>query len=130
MTPASDEHFWVLAERLCAEPNVTRSTMMGLPCLRCDGQFFGCLDRRSGELVVKLAQTRVDKLVGAGHARPFAPAGRRFRQWATISVAQQDLWGDYLAEAMSFVMQAPDRSPDPRRGVSPTPTRRPQRTHR
>ena len=39
MTPA-EERFWALAEAISANAHVTRSTMMGLPCLRWDGQFF------------------------------------------------------------------------------------------
>jgi hypothetical protein len=78
--------------------------MMGLPCLRWDGAFFACLDRRSGDLVVKLAESRVNELICAGTADPFAPAGRRFKQWAAIGVSQQDLWADFLAEAKEFAV--------------------------
>jgi hypothetical protein len=53
--------------------------MMGLPCLRREGAFFAAWDRGTGALLVKLAPTRVDELLAAG---PFAPAGRRFRQWS------------------------------------------------
>ena len=56
--------------------------MMGLPCLRWNGAFFASCDRRTGDLLVKLAESRVDELVAAGRAEPFAPAGRRFREWA------------------------------------------------
>jgi len=91
MSPA-DEHFWALVEVLTTDQHVSRSTMMGLPCLRWDGAFFACLDRRSGDLVVKLAESRVNELICAGKADPFATAGRRFKQWAAIGVSQQDLW--------------------------------------
>jgi hypothetical protein len=101
MSPA-DDHFWALAEALTTDPHVSRSTMMGLPCLRWDGTFFASLDRRSGDLVVKLAENRVDEVISAGRAGPFVPAGRRFKQWAAISVAHQDLWADYLTEAKEF----------------------------
>src|SRR5262249_7496937 len=43
-----------LAESLLAQPDVSRSTMMGLPCLRRSGAFFASYDRRTGNLVVKL----------------------------------------------------------------------------
>ncbi len=41
MTKIDDhEHrFWSLADPLLDRPTVTRSTMMGLPCLRVDGAF-------------------------------------------------------------------------------------------
>src|SRR5687768_8425719 len=89
MSAATDhEHrFWSLADPLLHRPNVTRFTMMGLPCLRVDGAFFASWDRNSGALLVKLPGARVDELVEAGRAEPFAPAGRRFREWAAIPTA-------------------------------------------
>ena len=71
-----EARFWDLAELLLGQPGVTRSTMMGLPCLRWNDAFFASCDRRTGDLLVKLAETRVDDLVAAGRAEPFAPAGR------------------------------------------------------
>ena len=64
--------FWDLAEPLLVRPEVTRSTMMGLPCLRWNGAFFASCDRRTGDLLIKLAETRVDELVAAEQAKPFA----------------------------------------------------------
>ena len=42
---------------MLARPGVTRSTMMGLPCLRLHSAFFASSDRRSGDLLVKLPET-------------------------------------------------------------------------
>ena len=75
---------WDLAETLLERADVTRSTMIGLPCLRWNGAFFASWDPRTGDLVVKLAQIRVDELVACGRANSFAPAGRRFREWAAV----------------------------------------------
>lgn len=97
-----EEHFSELVASLLRDPRVSRSTMMGLPCLRYDGAFFASLDRRSDHLVVKLAETRVDELIAAGQAGPFEPAGRRFRQWATIDAAHQHLWIGYLDQALQY----------------------------
>jgi hypothetical protein len=36
-TPADDTKFWGLATPLLAQLGVTRSTMMGFPCLRFEG---------------------------------------------------------------------------------------------
>jgi hypothetical protein len=73
--PDAEDRFWQLAEPLLARPGVTRSTMMGLPCLRLHGAFFASCDRRTGDLLVKLPEARVGDLVGAGTAHAFAPAG-------------------------------------------------------
>ena len=87
--PSADEaRFWSFAEPLLAAPFVTRSMMMGFPCLRVRGRFFATFDRRTGALVVKLPEGRVDELISSGQAEPFAPAGRRFREWASIELAR------------------------------------------
>jgi hypothetical protein len=40
----NEELFWDLVEPLYADPAVSRSTMMGLPCVRLEGRFFASLD--------------------------------------------------------------------------------------
>jgi hypothetical protein len=107
-TPAEPEaRFWALADPVLAYTGVTRSTMMGLPCLRIDGHFFGSFDRHTGDLLVKLPEARVDQLVNAGRAHPFAPTGRRFREWAAISPTRQRSWPALLEEALAFVASQP-----------------------
>lgn len=102
-----EEAFWDLAEPLLGRPGVTRSTMMGFPCLRLGGQFFASTDRATGDLLVKLPEARVDALVAAGRAEPFAPAGRRFREWAAIPYARSRTWRKLLDEAHDFVATLP-----------------------
>jgi hypothetical protein len=79
-TTAGEDLFWELAAPLLDEAGVTRSTMMGFPCLRLAGDFFASCDRRTGDLIVKLDEAQVDDLVAGGDAEPFAPNGRRFRE--------------------------------------------------
>ncbi len=102
-----EARFWDLAEPLLGQPDVTRSTMMGLPCLRWNGAFFASCDRRTGALLVKLAETRVDDLVAAGRAEPFAPAGRRFREWAAIPDSRSRTWKRLLDEALEYAIAHP-----------------------
>jgi hypothetical protein len=97
-----EELFWQLAEPLLADPAVTRSTMMGLPCLRRNGRFFASLDRRTQALLVKLPTDRATALIGAGHAEPFAPAGRVFREWVALPRADRRRWRTLLNEARRF----------------------------
>jgi hypothetical protein len=99
----TEARFWAVAEPLLADATVTRSTMMGLPCLRTGGRFFGSFDRRSAALVVKLPAARVDELIESGAAEPFAPAGRRFREWAAIGSGRPETWAALLREALAFV---------------------------
>jgi hypothetical protein len=105
MTAMTDgeAQFWELAEPLLARPGVTRSTMMGLPCLRVNEAFFASCDRRSGDLLVKLPAARVAELVAAGRAQPFAPAGRRFREWAAVPLERSRSWRRLLDDALAFV---------------------------
>ena len=101
-TAASDgeARFWELAQPLLDRAGVTRSTMMGYPCLRLAGDFFATCDRQTGDLVVKLGKSRVDELLTRGHAEPFAPNGRRFREWASIPYARRRSWARLLDAAL------------------------------
>ena len=97
-----DTLFWELAEPLLAN-GAERSTMMGHPCLRIDGNFFASLERRTGDLIVKLPAERVDAMIQDGTAEPFAPAGRRFKEWALITDRDGDRWENLMTEAIAFV---------------------------
>jgi hypothetical protein len=110
VTPG-EARFWDLAEPLLAQPGIERSTMMGLPCLRVHGAFFASCDRRTGDLLVKLPEARVDTLVAGGRAREFAPAGRRFREWAAIPHSRSRTWRKLLDEAHYFVAALPPPTP-------------------
>jgi hypothetical protein len=99
----SEALFWTHAEPLLRRHGVSRSTMMGMPCLRVDGRFFASFDRRTGDLLVKLPAATVDELVADGRAGPFAPAGRRFREWAAVPVADSRSWPAMLEKAFAFV---------------------------
>src|SRR5262249_6472772 len=96
---APDDRFWRLAAPLLELAGVSRSTMMGYPCLRLDGDFFACRDRRTGHLVVKLNESRVTELVDTSRAEPFAPNGRPFREWASIPDRLSRSWPKLLDEA-------------------------------
>lgn len=79
--------------------------MMGFKCLRSDGAFFATLDHRSGALIVKLPAQRVQALIAEGIGEPFAPAGRVFKEWVSISTFGRSLWTRLLIEARTFVSE-------------------------
>ncbi|MQA00540.1 MAG: hypothetical protein GEU80_14620 [Dehalococcoidia bacterium] len=93
-----------LARRLLAKPGVERGTMMGFPCLRCEGRFFASLEPRTGRLIVKLPADRVATLVERGAAEPFAPNGRTFREWAALPDPAS--WSRLANEALEFASEA------------------------
>lgn len=95
--------FWTLVRQLLEREDVSRSTMMGLPCLRVNGAFFASCDRKSDDLLVKLPATRVAELIAAGQAEPFAPAGRQFREWAAVPLARRRSWKQLIQESLEFV---------------------------
>ena len=112
---AGEERFWDLTEPLLARPEVTRSTMMGFPCVRVNGQFFASTDHRTGDLLVKLPEERVGELVDAGRAHSFAPAGRTFREWAAVPYERRRAWKGLLGEALDFVSTLPPKAPTKRK---------------
>jgi len=92
-----------LADELeAADPGVSRSTMMGLPCLRLDGAFFASLDKRNDELIVKLAADDVAARVADGRGHAFAPAGKVFKEWLAVAAADEAAWRSLLADALAF----------------------------
>jgi hypothetical protein len=99
----TEADFWAAAEPLLTAATVTRSTMMGLPCLRANGRFFASFDRRATALLVKLPEATVNELIQSGEAEPFAPSGRRFREWASIDSGRSEIWSTRLREALAFV---------------------------
>jgi hypothetical protein len=58
---------------------------------------------------VKLPAERVDALLAAGRAQPFAPAGRRFREWAAVPAARSRTWRRLLDDALEFVSSLPPK---------------------
>lgn len=99
-----DDLFWDLAEPMFVDQRVSRSTMMGTPCLRCEGRFLAMVDHRTEALLVKLPEQRVCELIDAGHGEPFAPAGRTFREWVAVPVADRRRWSALLEEAKAFAV--------------------------
>lgn len=99
------ERFWHAARHLLETPGVTRSTMMGFPCLRLEGEFFASWDPHQDALVVKLDRVGVDAMLAAGTAEPFAPNGRRFREWASIPAAAGERWSQVLDDAFDHTLR-------------------------
>jgi hypothetical protein len=100
-----DSQLWELAVPLLARPGVARSTMMGYPCLRLHGDFFASWDQRANQLVVKLDQNTVEALIENGDGLPFAPAGRRFREWLAVPATRPKRWPILLEDAYNHAVE-------------------------
>jgi hypothetical protein len=102
-TPTAETgFFWDIADPFLADPATSIGTLMRFPCLRVNGTFFATCDHRSGDLIVKLPRQRVAELVDDGQARPFAPAGRTVKEWASITERNEHTWRSLLAEARAY----------------------------
>lgn len=98
--------FWKLADAMIDAGQATRGTMMGFPCLRAGGKFFASVERATGNLIVKLPEVRVGELIDEGIGKPFAPAGRTFREWVSLDEPDEEGWSARLAEARAFVAES------------------------
>jgi hypothetical protein len=107
MTEQPTDFFWEASASVLTHPDVATGTMMGFPCLRLSGAFFASCDRRSGDLIVKLPRQRVQELITAGVRKPFAPAGRTFREWVLIDDHDPARWAELIDEARTFVSGHP-----------------------
>jgi hypothetical protein len=117
VTDRSDpqRRFWRLAKPLLATSGVYRSTMMGFPCLRLNGDFFAAWDPRAEQLVVKLQSSDVERLIHTGDGLPFAPAGRRFREWVAVPTTSLACWPVLLEDAYRNALRR--QAEPPRRQV-------------
>ena len=101
---AHENLFWALAASLSEDdPRVIESTIMNGPCLRVGDEFLALVDFKGSGMVVKLPRERVAELIEEGVARSFAPAGRVFKEWASILEADEALWASLLREGVEFV---------------------------
>lgn len=95
--------FWRLAAELQAEdPRVVEGTIMRGRCLRVGTEFLALSDFKDAGLVVKLNAGRVLELIEEGVGRPFAPAGKVFREWVSIPAEDPALWRSLLREGVAL----------------------------
>jgi hypothetical protein len=96
--------FWDIAEPFLTEPSTSIGTLMKFPCVRVNGTFFATCDHRTGDLIVKPPRERVAQLIDDGDAQPFAPAGRTFKEWASIPERDECAWQALLTEARAYAV--------------------------
>lgn len=99
----SETLFWLLAEALIQEePRVCEGTIMKGRCLRVGKEFLALADFKGSGMVVKLSAQRVAQLIDEGHGRPFAPAGRVFKEWVSLPEPHPKRWAALLREGVAF----------------------------
>jgi hypothetical protein len=97
------DFFHEMSAAALARPDVATGTMMGFPCLRVAGALFASCDHRTGDLIVKLSRDRVAQLIDSGAGKPFAPAGRTFRDWVLVVDRDKTRWTALIDEAYRHV---------------------------
>ena len=99
-----EDLFWELAAELQSEDSrVVEGTIMNGRCLRVGKEFLALVDYEGSGLVVKLPKARVKALIDEGVGRPFAPAGKVFKEWLAVPEPDRRRWRRLLAEGVAFV---------------------------
>lgn len=76
---------------------------MGGPCIRTAGEFVGMPNHKGDGIVVKLPRQRVEELISAGSGKPFAPAGKVFKEWVLVEAFDEAQWKALIHESVLFV---------------------------
>jgi hypothetical protein len=104
MTACAEQLFWRLAAELMRrDPSIKEGTIMKGRCLRVGKEFLALVDYKGSGLIVKLPKARVEELVAGGVGKPFAPAGKIFKEWLAVPKPDATLWLELLSEGIAFV---------------------------
>ena len=101
----NSELFWAIAADLQAQdPRVVEGTLMKGRCLRVGKEFLALADYKGGGMVVKLNRMRVEHMIAYGGGRPFAPAGRMFKEWVELPEPDGERWAEVLREGVALAV--------------------------
>ncbi len=104
MSKTGEELFWELAAELQAEdPRIVEGTIMKSRCLRVGDEFLALVNHKGSGLVVKLPKERVAELITQDRGKPFAPAGRIFKEWLSVPKPDRRRWRSLLREGIAYV---------------------------
>jgi hypothetical protein len=102
----TEDLFWELAKELQTEDaRVVEGTIMKGRCLRVGKEFLALVDYKGSGLVVKLSASRVAALIEQGDGRPFAPAGRVFKEWLSVPKPDRRRWRALLREGVAHIVK-------------------------
>ncbi len=102
MSSAAQDRFWELAEEFLVQSDIEKGTLMGHACLRVGGEFLATIERKTGNLVIKLNKERLAELVASREGLPFAPAGRVFSEWVAIPRENLEVWRERIEEGVGL----------------------------
>ena len=122
---SEEQAFQEVADNLSKDSKVTQVKMFGSPGLRFNGKVFTFLWK--GQLVLKLPEQRVQRLMTAKGTKLFDPGhGRVSKTWVAIGSGYENTWLDLAKEAKEFVGKTPGgkRTQQSSRKRSPSNRRR------
>jgi hypothetical protein len=100
----SNKLFWSLFSELQKDDKrIVEGTIMKGRCARVGKEFLALPDFKGSGLVVKLPAERVTILIAQGRGRPFAPAGKVFKEWLSVPEPDKRLWRKLLKEGVAYV---------------------------
>jgi hypothetical protein len=100
----AEDLFWKLADELRAKDSrIVEGKIMNGRCLRVGDEFLALVDIKGPGLVVKLPKKRVAEIIASGKGQSFAPAGRVFSEWLSVSKVDRRHWLGLLREGIEFV---------------------------
>lgn len=85
-------------------PDVRRSKVFGMPCLKRSGRVIAGFPRSEGAMVFKLTDPDVHaRALALPGAHLFDPSGRGevFRQWVVVPATQVDAWEELAYTALT-----------------------------
>jgi len=85
-------------------PDVRRSSVFGMPCLKRSGRVVAGFTRTEGGMVFKLTDPEVHaRALSVPGAHLFDPSGRgeQFRHWVVLPVSAADEWESLAYEAVN-----------------------------
>jgi TfoX/Sxy family transcriptional regulator of competence genes len=103
---ASQKIFDTLATQYLQQPDVTQGPMFGSQGLLRNGKFFAFVGR-TGDLVLKLPESRAAALVGSGEATAVRAGRNATREWVSVPRPARgtDRWSELLAQAYDHAQQ-------------------------
>ena len=92
--------FWSVVEPALAAGTLVRGTIMGRACVRTpDDVFVAIPHAKTGRLVVRLPEARVEALSAEGVGEPWGPGERVFRGWMAVGGFERQVWESLIDEA-------------------------------
>ncbi|MEM8861719.1 MAG: hypothetical protein AAGD96_25620 [Chloroflexota bacterium] len=97
------DYFWTVVEPMLVDEALSKGRLMAYPCVRVNGNWFAAAHHITGDLVVKLPESRVQEIIEFGQGKSSWSGGRRFKERVIISERDRVFWIRLIREARTYV---------------------------